>query len=86
MPSLWKVQSDAIASVFLAFAIFLPDQNTAGYKYAGSAFPGILALVLGWIPAFLTILWMRVALQACLATVRTAIDGRVLRLRDVGSV
>ena len=76
-----------IGTVFLAFAIFLPDQNIAGYyKYTGSAFPGILALVLGWIPALLTILWMRVALEACLATVRTAIDARALRLRYVGSV
>ena len=75
-----------IGVVLMAFAIFLPDQDIGGYKYTGSAFPGILALLLGWIPAFLQILRARLSLEQTLAGVRTAIDARVLRTRYVGSV
>jgi len=73
-----------IGNVYMAFAIFLPDQDILGTKYTGSAFPGIMALVLGWIPAFILILGMRVALEQALANVRTAIDARALRTRYVG--
>jgi len=75
-----------VGNVFLAFAIFLPDQDIAGFKYTGSAFPGIVMLLLGWIPAFIIILVIRVALEQALATVRTAIDARALRMRYVGGV
>jgi hypothetical protein len=76
-----------IGTVFLAFAIFLPDQNIAGYyKVTGTPFPGILAIILGWIPAFIIVLWTRIMLEQALATVRTAIDARALRIRYVGPV
>ena len=76
-----------VGVVLAAFAIFLPDQNIGGYiRYRGSAFPGFLALVLGWIPAFLTILRARLSMEQALANVRTAIDARALRTRYVGPV
>ena len=75
-----------VGNVLMAFAIFMPDQDILGVKFPGSAFLGILALVLGWIPAFIIILVMRVALEQALATVRTAIDARALRMRYVGGV
>jgi hypothetical protein len=75
-----------VGNVLVAFAIFLPDLDFAGFKVPGSAFPGIVALVLGWIPAFIVILVMRVALEGGLANVRTAIDARALRMRYVGGV
>ena len=75
-----------VGNVLMAFAIFMPDQDFGGFfKYSGSAFPGILALVLGWIPGFFLILGVRVALEQALATVRTAIDARALRTRYVGA-
>ena len=76
-----------VGNALMAFAIFMPDQDIAGvYKYTGTAFPGILALVLGWIPGFIIILGVRVSLERALATVRTAIDARALRTRYVGGV
>ena len=75
-----------VGGVVMAFAIFMPDRDIgAFFKYSGSAFPGILALVLGWIPGFITILVMRVSFEQALATVRTAIDARALRNRYVGA-
>ena len=75
-----------VGTAFMAFAIFLPDQDIGGFfKYSGSAFPGILALVLGWIPGFILILVARVSFEQALATVRTAIDARALRNRYVGA-
>ena len=74
-------------NAYLAFAIFMPDQDIGGFfTYSDSAFPGILALVLGWIPGFILILGGRVVLEQALATVRTAIDARALRTRYVGGV
>jgi len=67
-----------VGTVLMAFAIFMPDQDFLGTKVSGSAFPGILALVLGWIPAFIIILGTRLSLEQALATVRTAIDARAL--------
>ena len=76
-----------VGNALMAFAIFMPDHDIAGvYKYTGTAFPGILALVLGWIPGFIIILGVRVSLERALATVRTAIDARALRTRYVGGV
>jgi len=73
-------------NALLAFAVFMPDQDIAGFRHTGSAFPGILALVLGWIPGLILILVARVSFEQALATVRTAIDARALRTRYVGSV
>src|SRR5665647_1746148 len=42
-----------VGNVLMAFAIFMPVQDIAGFKYTGTAFPGIMTLVLGWIPAFI---------------------------------
>ena len=75
-----------VGTVLMAFAIFMPDQDFLGTKVPGSAFPGILALVLGWIPGFILILVARVSFEQALATVRTAIDVRALRTRYVGGV
>jgi hypothetical protein len=76
-----------VGSVIMAFLIFIPDKNLGGYTTtSGSAFPGFLTLVLGWIPAFLTILGTRLALEQALASVRTAVDARALRRRYVGAV
>jgi hypothetical protein len=75
-----------IGTVLAAFAIFGPDHEVAGLMtLPGSPWPGIIALVLGWIPALLTVLVMRFACEQALATVRTAIDVRALRTRYVGS-
>ena len=46
---------------------------------------GILVLIVGWIPALLMVLAVRVRLEVTLATVRTAIDARALRNRYVGA-
>ena len=75
-----------VGTVLMAFAIFMPDHDFLGTKVPGSAFPGILALILGWIPAFITILGTRVRLEQALASVRTAIDARALCTRYVGGV
>lgn len=75
-----------VGIVLMAFALFMPDQDFLGTKVSGSAFPGMLALILGWIPAFIVILGTRVRLEQALATVRTAIDVRALRTRYVGRV
>lgn len=48
----------------------------------GSSFnpvPGILAILLGWIPAFLWILLIRIGLEFAIATVRTSEDIRHIR-------
>jgi len=75
-----------VGIVLMAFALFMPDQDFLGTKVSGSAFPGMLALILGWIPAFIVILGTRVRLEQALATVRTAIDASALRTRYVGPV
>ena len=76
-----------VGNAFMAFAFFLPDRDIGGFfKYSGSAFPGILALVLGWIPGFILILVARVSFEQALATVRTAMDARALKTRYVGGV
>ncbi|HSN11008.1 MAG TPA: DUF4282 domain-containing protein [Propionibacteriaceae bacterium] len=46
---------------------------------------GLGILLLGWIPALLCLLSVRVGLEVTLATVRTAVDARALRTQYVGS-
>jgi hypothetical protein len=70
---------------YTAFAIFGSDHDIAGVTtIPGSPLPGIVTVVLGWIPALLIILSVRVRLEHALAGVRTAIDARALRTRYVG--
>jgi len=76
-----------VGTVLLMFAAFLPSRDIGGIlTYPGTPLPGILALVLGWIPGFLTVLMIRVALELALATTRTATDVRAIRTRYVGPV
>lgn len=72
------------AFVLMMFAVFLPDREILYTKVQGSAVPGVLALIFGWLPVARTILSTRVGLERSLALVRTAIDVRALRDRYVG--
>ena len=72
------------AIVLMMFALFLPDREILYSKVQGSAVPGVLAMILGWIPVARTILSTRLSLERSLALVRTAIDVRALRDRYIG--
>ena len=76
-----------VGTVLMAFAFFAPDRNVGGIvTIPGTPVPGIITVIVGWIPAFMSILGMRLACEQALATVRTTIDARGLRTRYVGPV
>ncbi len=76
-----------LVAVIATFAATLPDQTLAGFiPVAGSPIPGLVVLLLGWIPALLVILGARLALEQALATVRTAMDARTLREKITGQL
>jgi hypothetical protein len=82
------------ASLRLVKILYIFCIVVAALGYLAAAIPmlllmppiGIAILLLGWIPALLMILSLRVGLEVTLATVRTAIDVRALRSRYVGPV
>jgi|BarGraNGADG00312_1021997.scaffolds.fasta_scaffold138971_1 Domain of unknown function (DUF4282) len=71
-----------LASVIGTFLATLPDHYVLYATIPGSPIPGLAVLLLGWIPALLLILAARLALEQALATVRTAMDARILRDRS----
>jgi hypothetical protein len=73
-----------VGNVLLSFALFLPDADLGFTKIAGSAVPGLVALVVGWIPALIVVLAVRVGLEQSMAAVRTAMDVRAFRERYLG--
>lgn len=71
-----------IGGTIVLFAAAASQPVIAGYSTgpSGSDFiPGILSLLLGWIPVLLWLLFVRVLLEAAMALVRTATDVRALR-------
>lgn len=67
-----------LLTVISAFAAGMAPR---GFGQDGSAFPGLLVLVLGLIPLALWVLLLRVGLETSVANVRTAMDVRALRER-----
>ncbi len=67
----------------IVIALYYMAIVIAGFA-AGGPFLGIVAIIAGLIPAFLSLLGIRAGLEAMMATVRTAIDIRALRDRYVG--
>ncbi|WP_420115024.1 DUF4282 domain-containing protein [Pseudactinotalea sp.] len=67
--------------IIAGFQLGAPRETMFGSS-PGSAVPGILAILFGWIPAAFFILVMRLALEQVLSSVRTAVDVRVLRQRS----
>lgn len=66
-----------VGIVIATFAATLPDKTAFGVVIAqGTPVPGLAVLLLGWIPALLLILGVRLALEQVLATVRTAMHLR----------
>src|SRR5690606_589011 len=75
MAGLWY-----LGTVIGAFAAFAPSRDIGfGVEVPGTPVPGILALLLAWIPAAFFVLLLRMALEMVLSSVRTAADVRVLR-------
>lgn len=68
----------AVIAAFSAFA----GSSTAYVEIPGTPVPGILVLLLGWIPAGFFVLVLRLALEHVLSSVRTATDVGVLRERS----
>ncbi len=78
MAGLWY-----LGTVIGAFAAFAPSRDIGfGVEVPGTPLPGILALLLAWIPAAFFVLLLRMALEMVLSSVRTAADVRVLRERS----
>lgn len=72
-----------IGMVVGAFTAFAPDRDLGfGAVIPGTPVPGIIAILIGWIPAALFVLLLRVGLELALSNVRTAGDVKVLRERS----
>ena len=71
-----------VGVILAGFEAGAPRDYGFGVETQGSALPGILAILFGWIPAAFFILVLRLALEQVLASVRTAADVRVLRERS----
>jgi len=70
-----------VISVISAFAAF-GSRDYGMFETQGTAVPGILMLLFGWIPVAFFVLALRLALEQVLSSVRTATDVRVLRERS----
>lgn len=74
-----------LGGVITTFVTTLPDHDLGlGVVIKGSPYPGLAALLLGWIPALLVILGTRLGVEQVLANVRTAMDVRRVRDRYLG--
>jgi hypothetical protein len=71
-----------IGIIIGGFQLGAPRDYGFGIETPGTAVPGVLAILLGWIPAAFFILLLRLALEQVLSSVRTATDVRVLRERS----
>jgi len=77
-----------IKILYILFVVFLALTYAVEvvFWFVVNPLLGLSVLIFGLIPAFFTILAVRVGLEVTLATVRTAIDVRALKDRYVGVV
>lgn len=62
----------------MTIALFAAGSAPSAYGSSGTAIPGVLTLLFGWIPLLFWIAMMRLTLEFYLANVRTAADVRTI--------
>lgn len=71
-----------LLAIVAGFQVGAPRDFGFGVETPGTAVPGVLAILFGWLPAAFFVLVLRLALEQVLSSVRTATDVRVLRERS----
>lgn len=72
-----------IGMIIGAFGAFAPTRDMGfGIAIPGTPVPGIIAILIGWIPAAVFVLLLRIGLELALSNVRTAMDVKILRERS----